>query len=1165
MELNIAGVPEVSTTSGVAIIGDSAAAIQAALTLAQMGVEVKLITSSPALGGSTTATEVSGGSTPDRCYLWPLLLRVSGHPLITLYSNASVEAIGGQKGDFKVQVAQYPRFINEDLCTSCGRCQDECSVKINSSLDGKNFTRHAIHAPLPEDKSVPSAYVINKNGVSPCRVACPLGINVQGFVSLLANGKTDQALALINEAAPLARILGRVCKHPCENECHRTEVDQPLFIQALHRYAADNALGKIEYSRKAPAGSRLEKIAIVGSGPAGLAAAWELTRRGYTPTVFESHGVIGGMLATGIPRFRLPREVRERDIEAILSLGVDIRTGITVGRDVTLSYLRERGYRAFFLSIGCQQNNRLNIPGEELEGVVDCMSILLTLNLRVDTFVGSNIVIIGDGNSAIDSARAAIRRNGGRAKILSWTIPEEITAVEEEVKETLQEGISIEYCTVPVEILGDEAGKVTGIRCQRTKLTDEIMPNGRHRPEAIPGTDFMIDADHVVVAVGQSPDTLQLHLPGLAVGDDTGAVKVNPLTLETSLRGVFAGGDCITGPNNVVEAMASGLRAAESVDRYLQEYNLEDGRSLERPVIAEVDLDKVEISPYPRAAMPVIGPRKRINSFEETTKGLSVDAAQMEAQRCLNCALCSQCLECVRVCELDAISHDDSARRFEILAQAVLRFPTEEEEREAAVEGVTVIPSGNHGELSRRLAGAMAVALETAIEVKPVRTPEGRDGDLVSPDTETASLTTDTERPAGGKRIGVFLCHCGGSISSIVDFRAVTRRLSDIPGVLSIREIAQACTEVGAEQIADEVAEWQLDTAVVAACRCCNLEQVCYSCTDRRQMCQQYLEQHPAFPSQTAVEFVNIREQCAWVHADDPRGATRKAAQIVSSGVARARLASPPTAEKRAILPVALIVGDSLAAVAAARALLSRSYRVTLVTSQSEELGKSAFSSELPEGADFTLKAWPGALNLQGAPGSYEVELEYGAQVDKVTAGALLVDMEVLFRDGAPKLKITPEGSLLSRLISRRISSDFGIVDDLQREVTILETAGLFWLTSDGAGSADESVLRGLAAAARVATFLERADVSPRITSVNINAGLCRGCGNCSEVCSYIEMREREDGTVYACIDRTMCLGCGVCLAGCPTGAITQGQQSDRQITSTLRSLLRPSQVLSEV
>ncbi len=794
------------------------------------------------------------------------------------------------------------------------------------------------------------------------------------------------------------------------------------------------------------------------------------------------------------------------------------------------------------------------------------MSLLLTLNLKVDTFVGSNIVIIGDGNSAIDSARAAIRRNRGNVRILSWTIPEEITAVGDEVEEALQERVSIEYCTIPVEILGEE-GKVTGVRCQRTRLTDEVMSNGRHRPEPIPGTDFMIDADHVVVAIGQSPDTSQLRLAGLAVDNKTGAIKVNPLTLETSLPGVFAGGDCITGPNNVVEAMAAGLRAAESIDRYFQGRDLAVGRSLELSTIAEVDLASVEVMPEQRASMPVIGTRKRINSFEETTTGLSAEVARIEARRCLNCALCSQCLECVTTCELGAVSHDDCARNFEVGAQAILRFSADGDSQGAAVDGIRVVSSGAGVELPRQLTEAMAVALETAIEIKPDKAPEDQGGDISESDTGVDSLAPPSKRPAANQRIGVFLCHCGGSISSVIDFKAVTRRLSDIPGVLSVREIAQACTEAGAGQIADEVAEWQLDALVLAACRCCNLEQVCYSCTDRRQMCRRYLEQYPVLLEKTAIEFVNIREQCAWVHKDDPKGATRKAAQIISSGVARARVSPPPSAERRPILPAALVISSGPAGVTAARALLSRGYRVDLVAREADGLDKIAASPEQPEGGDFTVKAWPDALKLQGSPGNYEVRLEYGSRVDYVTTGAVLVDVEELNRDSAPWLNIIPADGLLSRLISRRgnLESISGIGGDLQREVTITETAGLFLLLSDGAESSEEPVLRGMAAAARVAAFLEQISLSPRAMAVSITAGMCRGCGDCAALCPYIEMRQREDGTIYAYVDKALCLGCGACLAVCPTGAITQMRQGDQRIISTLHSLLRPGQVLSEV
>ncbi|MFC1933686.1 FAD-dependent oxidoreductase [Chloroflexota bacterium] len=1166
---------EANASKGAAIIGSSVAAVQAALTLAQIGVEVKLITNSAALGRDDTNSNTSGKS-PDQRYIWPLLLQASNHPLITLYSSAEVEDIAGEKGNFKIQVLQSPRFVNEELCTACNRCEAECSVRVTSLLGGQKIEHGAIHTPLLGTKSVPSTYLIDKNGLAPCHVACPLGINVQGFVSLLSKGKVDKALELINESAPFGGILGRVCRHPCEDNCNRAEVDSPVSIRALHRYAADNAPGGIKYGRKFPYGSRGAKIAIVGSGPAGLTAAWQLTRLGYLTTVFEAHGVIGGMLATGIPRFRLPKEVREREIEAIKALGVDIRTGITVGRDVTFAYLRERGYQAFFLAIGAQQNNRLNIPGEGLDGVVDCMSLLLTLNLMVDTFVGTNIVIIGDGKSAIDSARAAIRTNKGSVKMISWTVPDEVTAGEEELEEALQEGVSIEYCVEPVEILG-EGGKVAGIHCQRTRLTEKVMTNGQHLPEPIPGTDFVIDADHVVVAVGQSPNALQLNIGGLSIDNDTGVIKVNPLTLETSIPGFFAGGDCIIGPNNVVEAMAAGLRAAESIDRYLQGRDLEAERSLVPPPVAEIDLETTEILPYEREKMPVIRFRKRLDTYEETTLGFSAEAARREAQRCLNCALCSQCMECTTACELGAVSHNDVTRHFEVGVESILRFPSVDSEEGSAVQestqaGINIISPDNIAESSDVLAKAMAVALDTAIELKPRRAQENPDQDSKEADVSSAHSSNAQTPVTDSKRIGVFLCRCGGSISSVIDFKSVSRKLSDFLGVTYIREIAQACTEAGARQIADQAVSWQLDRVVLAACRCCNFEQVCYSCTDRRQMCQQHLYHHLVLPQNTIVEFCNIREQCAWIHQDDPKGATRKAVQIISAAVTRSKITPPIAIEEKPILPSVFILGEGLVSTTIGKALACGGYHVELVTRNGlkEEQHKleatiPTIFEQFPE-EDLVVKPWPDSVGLSGSPGSYEVMLRYGAQSDRIVTGAIVVDMEE-FGQVSPIVDTTPSNGLLGRIISRRkrSGSSYAASSDLLREITISETAGMFLLSPDSAEAHHDRVLLGLATAARVSAYVEQASVRPRATAVDIDSGRCRGCGNCAEICPYIEMRKREDGTVCAYIDKVLCLGCGACITSCPTGAITQPQQSDKQLISSLRSMLQTSQVLSGV
>lgn len=1161
MMLSTKGKNDTGISGTVAVIGGSIPGLQVALTLAQMGIGVRLVTSAMSLGWDNSNADKPANSSVEQRFFWPLLLRTINHPLITFYVGTQVETIEGVKGNVKVSLSQRPRYINDELCTGCGRCQNECSGKSTTLLEGRKITHTTIHKPLITAKGIPSAYVIDKNGFAPCRVSCPLGINVQGFVALLASGKTDSALALINEAAPLAGILGRVCRHPCEINCNRSKIDSPVFIRALHRYAADNATDTVMYKSKVSLKSRQERIAIIGSGPAGLTSAWELARRGYATTVFESHGVVGGMLATGIPRFRLPREVREKELEAIKDLGIDIRTGITVGRDVDFAYLRERGFKAFFLAIGAQRNNRLNIPGEELDGVVDCMSLLLTLNLMVDTFVGANIVIIGDGNSAVDSARAAIRRNKGSVKILSWTVPEELTAAGEEVEEALLEGIAIEYRTMPVEILGDGI-RVTGVRCQHTELTEEIMPNGRHRPKPIEGTDFVIDADHIIVAVGQSPDAAQLNLEGLSIDKRTGVIKIDPLTLETNIPGVFAGGDCITGPNNVVEAMAAGIRAAESIDRYIQKHDLKKERSLEPPKTAEIDSAAMEISPHKRASMPTIRLQKRLNTLEETTTGLSPETALRESQRCLKCALCSHCMECARVCELGAVFHEDKLRHLEIEATSVIEFadnPSDagyyilekDNSRDINIETIKVVSFEKNAGLASRLEKAMAVALKTGLEIISTNAIDERVSTksletVPTPDRQMASSTGSTEN------IGVFLCSCGSSLSSIIDFKTMSKKLLGLHEVTSVYEIPQACTEAGAKQIAGYMSEHKLGRIVLAACRCCGLEQVCFSCTDRRMMYQQFLGQYLDSSLNSIVEFVNIREHCAWVHKNDPRGATRKAIQMVSAGVKCVSLAPSLVKERRKIVASALVVGGGTTSITMATAIANYGYQVTIIIPRHDvkphKQGVDGATKPILEELQrkgIAIKPWPDSMELYGSPGNYKVLLKNGSQTEHLTTGAILADVTELTSLSAPA-----SDELLSRILSR--THDF--INDLLHEITIKETVGVF-LVSSGSDSTEDDVLHGLATAAQALSFLSQRELSSQTWAVDIDKRLCRGCGNCAAICSYIVM-ENEGGNVSASVNQSLCIGCGVCVSSCPTGAIGQAFQDDKQIISTIYSML---------
>jgi NADPH-dependent glutamate synthase beta subunit-like oxidoreductase/NAD-dependent dihydropyrimidine dehydrogenase PreA subunit len=1158
----------------VAVIGNGAGAAQCALALAGMGAEVSLIFSARALSLKDNGSSDSQiGSADEYLRVWPLLLRVASHPRVKVYAGSGVEAVTRKRGRFNVAIKKLPRYVDENLCTSCGQCQEACPVKIPFSDRGSTSIRGAIHEPLAGVRSVPAAYAIDKTGTAPCRIACPLGINVPGFICLLARDKSDEALNLISQAAPLAGILGRVCSHPCEDNCQRAKVDNPVFIKALHRYAADNASGSINYltSTVEP---REEKIAIVGSGPSGLAAAWELARRGYTPTIFESHAVVGGMLATGIPRFRLPREVREREVEAIKAMGVDVKTGIIVGRDITLSDLREQGYRAFYLAIGAGLNNKLNIPGEDLEGVVDVISMLFALNLKVGTTVGSNVVVIGGGNSAVDSARAVKRRSQGTVRILYRRTAQEMTAIKEHVEEAIEEGVLIEFLTAPVEIIGDGT-RVTGIRCQRMKL-GKVDATGRRQPVPIVGSEFTIDADHVVVAIGQRPSTALLRIKDIKANEDL-TINVDPLSLQTSIPDIFAGGDCVTGPNTVVDAMAAGIKAAESLDRYLSGRDLKEGRSLDRPKPVEVDIEQRYVSPQKRAKMPTLPHMDRMGTYEETKRGLSAEMVRLEAGRCLSCALCSGCLECERICQVNAVSHKDTIESVTIEAAAVLNFVTDnaaadlsqadvyqDKTLQISVPGVFIVKAQSDSNLEDELNRASAVALEVAGELKLLEKVVSVKADAKGNHDGGLNLEPELIGVQSGECTGVILCRCGGSISSIVDLSQVAREIELIPGVSHVRQLSQICTEQAAREIKALASEEKLNRLVVAACRCCNLEQICFSCTQQRVRCQQYLNEQLAGDLKIPVEFVNIREQCAWVHSTNSTEATSKAVDIITSGVLRAQGALPSILLERPISQGVLVLSMGLSGLASAVSLASQGYPVTLLYKSGLKKTKEMEASLLKEleKSGVSVMPWSKRISINGVPGNYEAEIEYAPEAVNVKVGAVIADSGAVDKILA-QADTSFKESLVGRIFTWHKNPDNSqILDFALREFAIGDPTGIYMVPSNTAESLEKQVIEGQATAARVFSYLGQGVLRARLTAVSIDRQLCRGCGDCIAVCPYIEMKVGDSGAAYAAVDPILCLGCGACITSCPTGAITQPVQSDLSIISTLEALLaRPGKV----
>lgn len=1167
----------------VVIVGNGIGVAQCALTLADLGINTTVITPSLDLGSDYNADSPDMNS-HDLVQIRPLLLRLVSHSHVQVYTGSEVDNIAKCQGRLDITATRYPRYVHEDLCSSCGRCAEACSVKIPFIQEGWSQTHRAVHGSLLGTHGVPSAYSIDKQGIASCSAACPAGINVQGFVSLMAGGKVDRALELIGEAAPLAGVLGRVCTHPCEDACKRSEVDAPVFIRGLHRYAADYASGDITYKLKARAKSRRDKIAIVGSGPAGLTAAWELARRGYTPVIFESHAVVGGMLATGIPRFRLPREVREREVKAIEALGVEIRTGITIGRDVTLADLRERDYRAFFLAIGAHDNRGLGIPGEDLDGVVDSISLLFELNMKVGASVGRNLVVVGGGNSAVDSARAAMRRGKRIVTIMYRRTADEMTAVPEDIEEAIGEGISILYLTSPIEIIGDDT-RVIGIRCQRMEL-GAVEEDGRRKPIPIPGSEFDLEADHVVLAIGQRPNTRQLNIKGLRTSNADATVYVDPLTLETNVPGVFAGGDCVTGPNCVVDAVAWGKRAAESIDRHLKGRDLRKYRELPQTEPVQVSISERYASPHKRADMPLIPRSKRMGTFEETSMGLRHDIVEREAQRCLSCALCSGCLECERACGLDAICHDDCAEEIQIEADMIIDFtPSDTKESRGlsyrhispndticAEPGIYRIHTEGGVSLWNELAQASSVALEVASLIKSP-------GDRIPPtlldtNTKISSPRSYSEAAKERSRTGVVLCQCGGSISSVMNFQEMKKRILTLPNVFSVKEVPQLCTNQGAIEVADHARDLALDRVVVGACRCCNLKQICYSCTDRRVMSQQYLEQHLVSPLGVALEFVNIREQCAWAHKDDPPNATNKAIELISAGVAKTTALLEGVYELYPVHESVIVIGMSLYGVAAAKKLTDQGCTVTIISGPDQYTKELLTNTECNERWKELLRQakeggteiwpWPTIVELDGLPGNYNVVLTHNFKTKHLNAGAVILDMSGMGHETNEVSGVVSSHSLLGRIIERE-GHRYGQTSDLIRGMTIRNTAGIFIVPSDVKDTAEEQIAKGAASAARAWIYISQGALEPRPTAVVINNKLCRGCGECTALCPYLEIKVSDSGTAYAHVDRALCLGCGACITHCPTGAISQPFQRDEEIASMMEGLLSVSRITSEV
>jgi heterodisulfide reductase subunit A-like polyferredoxin len=670
---------EKKLTGAVLVQGGGIAGIQAALDLADSGFKVYLVERDAAIGGMMAHLDKTF-PTGDcaTCIVSPKLVECARNINIEILTLSELVGLEGEPGNFKARVKVSPRYVDEAKCNACGQCTDACPVNVPNQFDRDLGTRKAIAKLYAQ--ATPNKFGILKTGHAPCKVECPANINVQGYVQLIKKKEYLKAVNLIRERNPLSAICGRVCTHPCESQCTRNDVDSAVSIRLLKRFASDREMSLVRSGELAlpeektpPAGAR--RIAVVGAGPAGLTAAADLADRGYSLTVYETASGAGGMLRWGIPAYRLPKDVLDYEVELIRRKGVKFVYNTRVGMDISMDKVRQEN-EAVFLSVGTQSSRTLGIEGEDKTGIAYGLDFLRQADDTVNPpKLNGKVVVIGGGNVAVDVARSALRLGADAVEMVSLEQRYEMPALPEEVAAALEENIEINNGWGPKRILGN--GTVNAIELKRcTRVFDE---NGRFSPVYDENQTATLKADQIIVAIGQAVDRDSLSNMGAAT--EGNYYKVDKITLETSVKGVFAGGDNIPGSATVIGAVAAGKRAAESIDRYLRGEDMVSARieSAVKPVAAELLPETRGREKKPRAEQAMLPVAQRAGNFAEVEAGLTEEAALTEAERCLNCAICSECRLCVAACEQHAVDHSMTEKVIELDVGSVILAPGFEE------------------------------------------------------------------------------------------------------------------------------------------------------------------------------------------------------------------------------------------------------------------------------------------------------------------------------------------------------------------------------------------------------------------------------------------------------------------------------------------------------
>jgi len=1088
----------------VCIIGATPAGISAANKLGEMGIPVTLIDEAPDLNEKLASDMWRMPSGVGFNYaLRPGLLRIMRNPGIRLLVPASIKSIKHTPQGFSIRYKRTASYVHADKCTLCGLCSENCPA---ISPEGTKALKYGGRYALP------GRAIIDKRRTPLCQANCPLGVNVQGYMALARAGKYAEALELIRQDNVLPGICGRICTHPCEVECRRNDLDEPLAIRDIKRFIADSA--SPDPALVNPVRTRPEKIAVAGSGPAGLAAAYDLIRFGYRVTVFEKENEPGGLLRYGIGPYRLPRPVLDREIEYLKHIGVQFCLGCEYKPS------QNAGFSATILATGLWEDRMLNARGKELDGVAGCISFLSSVYRGDTKSVSGKIAVIGDGNSAFEAARTLVRL-GASVTLFSWFPEDLIPADAAEVEETLKEGVAIKTSLQVTEFLGD-GGRLKAIRFLPTIPGP---PDAKGIPWPVPvegGKPVDMEFERAVIAIGQRGNPALFAGYAKNFATPGGLIRVDDKG-RTRVENVFAAGDAAAGPSTVVSAMASGRAAALAVHGFLTGKDVSSGETAERGTSfrpQEFDFPKItpEITSVPRVRMSERLPASRRELSVEVALGLTEDQVRSEASRCLQCGVCSECSQCVKACSsAGAIClAEDSFETVEHAGVVIIA----DSAAAPGIKGDDVIRAYSSKAIKPDVSAMMLRGFAAAAEAVLLL------GDS-APRMKGHGIAFSPPGPqlASDLRLGVFVCRCNDSLGWDQELDKFISYLPENPPVEYAESVASACTLEGAASILRTIREKGLTRFVLASCVCCPLDLICSACTDQRSRLKAAIFQGTGI-ARAMAETCNLRGEVLALLKSDPSLAIGRFKGLIQRSIRRAaHLKSLPTPARQYNFTTA-VIGESEASLRSAQSLGQMGMEVFLFGSPDRPL------PSVPEHSNVHAFFGSCARSLKGTVGDFRVIVSMEDGTHQVfSAGA------VILGEGARKrIAYMPHPDMPPYAFAQSMQAKGlrGIPFFVPGATSI---PGLLLASPPGINVSER--LKGTAAGILAATVMPRGPRQNKGYTVSINETLCRGCGRCVNACPYraVSFHSNALGSCYAVVDEALCKGCGNCISICPSDA----------------------------